>query len=156
MKTVLVFLNKDEEREFPTLSSSGVDQTILKITSFSSSLKVGEAASLEIIAPGDMTVFGSFERGRVYTPSWIELKKGVNTFNFDVLPQYSPSITPTFSFFYQGEYFIEGLSLNVPALHKLITVEINTDKEKYNPSDTAIITITTKDRAGNFISVDAG
>jgi len=152
----ILFFNKDEEREFPTLSSSGVDQTILKITSFNSSLKVGDAVSLEIIAPDDMTIFGSFERGRVYTPSWIELKKGVNTFKFDVLPQYSPSITPTFSFFYKGEYFIEGLSLNIPALHKLITVEVSTDKEKYNPGDTAIITVTTKDKDGNLLPVDIG
>ncbi|OGM28341.1 hypothetical protein A2962_00660 [Candidatus Woesebacteria bacterium RIFCSPLOWO2_01_FULL_39_61] len=147
---------KQGQNRYQNWGYNSIEQTVLKITSFSNSLKVGEPASLEVISPSDLVVFGSFERGRVYIPQWIKLSKGTNTFKFDVISDYSPSTTPTFSFFYNGEYFIEGLSLNVPALHKLIDVEISTDKEKYNPSDTAIITITTKDRAGNFISVDAG
>lgn len=135
--------------------SSG-NQTVLKITSSKSSLKVGDRATLEIVAPKDMTILAAFERERVYDAQWLSLQKGKNNFDFDVHDRYSPSITPTFSFFYNGEYFIEGLSLNVPALHKLLTVEISPDKTKYLPGETAIITITTKDANGNLVSADVG
>ncbi len=150
-----VFYNPEEENNYKNWYSS-TNQTVLKITSMANSLKVGETATLEIVAPEDLKVFLAYERGRSYTPRWLDLKKGKNTFSFEVLTDYAPSITPTFSFFYKGEYFIEGLALNVPALHKMIDVNITMDKEKYKPGDTALITITTKDSNGNLISADTG
>ncbi len=149
------FFDKSVKQQYGGFSSS-LDQTVLKITSLKTSLGIGENAKLEIISPDDITVFTTFERGRVYTPQWLNLKKGVNIFEFPVIANYAPSIGPTFSFFYNGQYYIEGLSLNVPALQKLINIEISKDKEKYNPGDTAIITIKTKDSAGNLISADLG
>ncbi len=140
----------------PRLWMGGLDQTVLKIVSLKSSLVPGENAKMEIIAPQDMIAFITFERGRVYNPQWLNLKKGSNTFEFSVAANYMPSISPTISFFYNGQYFIEGLSLNVPALQKLVNIEISQDKDKYNPGDTAIITIKTKDSSGNLISADLG
>lgn len=136
--------------------STSIGQTILQMTSSKNSFVVGETAHLSIVAPDDMTVFASFERGRVYDEKWVHLTKGENSFDFEVPDYYAPSITPTFSFFYQGQYHIEGLSLNVPAMHKLLDVSVSTDKEKYNPGDTAIITVTTRDASGNLISADVG
>ncbi len=131
-------------------------QTLLKITSLKSSLNFDDEAELLINSPADMKVFVTFERGRVYTPQWLELKKGENTFKFKVISEYMPSISPTFSLFYDGQYYIEGLSLNVPALSKLVNVTLNADKEKYKIGDTAILTITTKDDKGNLIPSDVG
>lgn len=135
---------------------SASNQTLLKITSTKSSLSLEEDAELTISSPADMNVFTTFERGRVYSPQWLELKKGENVFKFKVLSEYMPSISPTFSLFYDGQYYIEGLSLNVPALSKLINVTLTADKEEYKIGDTAILTITTKDDAGNLIPADVG
>jgi hypothetical protein len=98
----------------------------------------------------------AFEKGRVYDAQWVKLKTGQNTFNFAVPATYVPSITPTFSFFYNGHYYIEGISLNVPALSKVMTVSVSTDKPKYNPGDTAQITIETRDAANSPISANVG
>jgi len=131
-------------------------QVVLKISSATNNLTPGQDATLEINSPQDLKVFTTFERGRVYNPQWLDLKKGPNTFTFSVPDSYMPSITPTFSFITNGEYHIEGLALNVPAMKKLITVETSTDKPQYNPGDTALVTILTKDANGNFISSDVG
>jgi alpha-2-macroglobulin len=134
----------------------GPSLLVLRIVAQKDNLKPGQPGSLNIEAPADMTVLTSFERGRVYNPQWLKLQKGSNTFNFDVPDIYMPSITPTFSMFYKGQYDIEGLSLNVPAMKKLITVEVSTDKPQYNLGDTALVTIFTKDADNNAISADVG
>lgn len=128
--------------------------TILKIVSSKANLTLGSQASLEIDAPENMTSLVSFDRGRVYKPQWLSLKKGKNTFTFNVEDSFAPSISPTFGFIYQGTYYIEGMSLNVPALHKLLTVNVFTDKLQYAPGDTALVTVETKDAAGNFVAAD--
>lgn len=149
------FFSRNTQEDYFDWSTS-LEQTQLKITSLKSSLRVGENANLEVISPEDMTVFVSFERGRVYDPHWASFKKGTNSFNFDVKDEFAPSISPTFSFFYNGQYYIEGMSLNVPALGKLITVEVSQDKDKYKPGETAVITVKTKDASGNPVSADLG
>lgn len=131
-------------------------QPILKVTSSVANIRPGTMATLNIDAPTDMRVLMTFERGRVYAPQWLELKKGKNDFVFEVEDDFVPSITPTFGIFYNGEAYLEGLSLNVPALHKVVTVEIATDKAAYNPGDTALITLTTKDAAASLISARVG
>ncbi len=131
-------------------------QTILQITSKVKNLVPGTKANLTIHSPSDLNVFTTFERGRVYLPQWLQIKKGDNQFEFDVADNFMPSITPTFSFFYNGHYYIEGLSLNVPAMKKLITVDVSMDKQKYAPNDTALLTIITKDASGNLVSADVG
>lgn len=128
----------------------------LAIISKKNNLKQGENSQLEIQSPQDLSVLVSFERGRVYQPQWLQLKKGNNVFDFPVRDEFVPSITPTFSFFMDGMYFVEGLSLNVPALQKLITVEVSLDKPKYAPNDTALLTVVTKDAAGNLVSAKTG
>lgn len=135
---------------------TGATQVKLKMISPASNLTPGKKASLSITAPHALTAFVTFERGRVYRPQWVSLKPGENTFSFDVPESFTPSITPTFSFFADGEYSIEGLSLNVPALHKVATVAVEMDKERYVPGETAQVTITTKDVKGNAIPATVG
>jgi hypothetical protein len=129
---------------------------VLSIISNVSNLTPGQRATLEISSPAELNAFVTFERGRVYQPQWLSLKKGQNSFSFDVPNIFTPSITPTFSFFHQGEYRIEGLSLNVPALSKLLTVKVSSDKEQYNPGDVATLTIETYDSANRPVSADVG
>jgi alpha-2-macroglobulin len=130
--------------------------TVLKIVSMVNTLQPGAKASLSIESPSDMWVFTTFERGRVYGPQWLELKHGTNTFTFDVPDTYVPSITPTFSFFYNGTFHIEGLSLNVPAMKKVVNVDIIPDKTRYKPGETATLTIKTRDSTGTPISAALG
>jgi uncharacterized protein YfaS (alpha-2-macroglobulin family) len=136
--------------------SSSADQIYLKVISTTANLIPGTTAQLEIESPKDLTVFATFERGRVYNPRWLDLKKGKNTYEFVVPDYFAPSITPTFSFFVDGNHYFEGLSLNVPALSKLISVEIETDKPQYSIGDTALVTIITKNANGAPIEASVG
>jgi len=128
----------------------------LRITSTVSNLTPGTDAVLEITAPADLNIFATFERGRVYDPQWLKLKRGANTFTFPVPDKYMPSITPTFSFFHNSAYYIEGLALNVPAMKKLVNVEIKTDKTSYKPGETAVVTIRTLDQNNRPVAANLG
>jgi uncharacterized protein YfaS (alpha-2-macroglobulin family) len=130
--------------------------TVLDIVSEKNNLIAGTKAELKIKSPADMRVLVSFERGRIQDPQWLDLKKGDNVFSFDVKDSYMPSITPTFAFFHRGEYFIEGLSLNVPAMKNLINVAIQPDKANYKPGDTARITIKTTNDKNQPVSAQVG
>lgn len=130
--------------------------TVLDITSEKNNLIVGEEAELIINSPDDMTVLVSFERGRVYDAQWLDLKKGQNSYRFTVKEIYAPSVTPTFAFFYQGNYNIEGLSLNVPAMHKLVNVSITADKQSYKPGEVARVTIKTTDSNNKPVIANVG
>lgn len=116
---------------------------LLDINAQNSNLIVGSTASMTISAPAAMKVLLAFERGRVYDAAWLNLKKGNNTFTFTVKPEYAPTITPTFTAFYNNHYYSEGLTFNVPAMNKLLDVAITTDKQNYQAGEVAKITITT-------------
>ncbi len=124
-------------------------KTFLKITSPKNSFVVGDSVELRVFSPTNLTALLTLERGRVYSPRIVTLAAGENTITFPVTPELSPSITPVFSFFTNGRYYSEGLSLNIPAMHKLLSVEIIPNKSKFDPSETAEITIRTKDSSGN-------
>lgn len=122
--------------------------TLLDITSEKSNLIVGEKAKLKIVAPAKMKVLIAFERGRVYDPQWLDLKAGENTYEFTVKEQYRPSITPTFTAFYQNRYYSEGLTFNVPAMDKLLNISATTDKQEYSEGQVALVTIKVTDELG--------
>lgn len=129
---------------------------ILNVKSEESNLMPGETASLEIESPAEITALVSFERGRVYQPAWLKLNAGMNKFEFVVNDEFMPSITPTFSFFYQGRFYLEGLTLNVPALKKILNVQIIPDKTRYQPGETAFLTIVTEDTSGKGVPAQVG
>ncbi|MBI2444399.1 MAG: hypothetical protein HYV42_04140 [Candidatus Magasanikbacteria bacterium] len=124
-----------------TVYDSRERETVLKVTSAKNNLKPGETAEMLIVAPAEMTVLLAYERGRLYDPAFVKLKKGENRLRFVVQEEYVPSITPTFSFFYQGHYQVEGLSFNVPAMHKLITVDLQSDQLQYTSGNQAKLKI---------------
>lgn len=130
--------------------------TVLAIQSEQNNFKPGDSMRLNIESPADMKVLATFERGRVYDRQWVDLKAGKNSVSFPVLENYTPSITPTFSFFYNGSYNIEGLSVNVPALHKMVNMEVVTNKTQYKTGETAYVTIKTRDANGNPITTKLG
>ena len=131
-------------------------QTVLSVSSPKGNLTPGERASLVIESPTDMTIFLTFERGRIYDPQWFSLHKGRNEVSFDVPGYYMPSVTPTLSYFYKGKYYIEGLSLNVPALKKELTIKIIPDKDRYRVGDVAHLVLEVTDRDGNPVSASVG
>ncbi len=151
-----LYVRKPDEISDRMYFPGSISQTVLKITSPKASLTVGSSLTLNIISPSDMVVFTTFERGRIYKPQWLNLKKGNNNVSFEVINDFVPSITPTFSFFYNGKYYIEGLSLNVPAMSKLLTIGTTMDKEKYKPGETALITIHVKDPLNNPVKANIG
>jgi len=129
--------------------------THLKVVSPQNTYQVGETMNLSVNSPSDLYVLMSLERGRVYDTKTIHLKKGDNTVAIPVTANLSPSITVVFSFFDKGKYYSEGLSLNIPAMHKLLQVKIESDKQTYSKYDqNAILVITTKDARGNPVSAN--
>ena len=130
-------------------NENNVSQTYLRIAADSNSYKVGETMHLTIVSPKDIDVLMSPERGRSYKAKVISLSKGENKLDVPVDEEYSPSVALTFNFFADGKYYSEGISLNVPAMHKLLNVKIEKDKESYSPNSTANLTVTLTDAKGN-------
>lgn len=154
--------NIAEARKYITLVTKQTDQsqytrdrsstkTFLKITSTKNNFQTGDKIVLTVQSPKAIDALLSLERGRVYYPELVSLKKGDNTVEIDVGEDLSPSITVVFSFFVDGTYYTEGLSLNVPAMHKVLQVSVVADKQTYKPTETAQITIKTKDADANPI-----
>lgn len=127
---------------------------LLDVSSDQINLTPGEEARLKIISPGNMKVMLAFERGRVYDPQWLDLKTGENTYKFIVPDSYMPSITPTFTAFYKNHYYSEGLSFNVPAMKKLVNINVTTDKQVYSPGQVAKVSIKVTDQNGKPVQTD--
>lgn len=129
------------------------DNTLLKITSAQNSYQLGQMVNLSVNSPEELDVLLTFERGRIYNPQILHLTKGENKITIPVTVEHSPSITPVFSFFHNGKYYTEGLSLNIPAMHKLLNVSVNPDKSEYKNGETAQIKIQVRDASGNPVAV---
>ncbi len=133
----------------PTLSywdRSGVVPIFLKMKTDKNSYTVGDTITISTNSPQDLTALLTLERGRIYQPRIIHIPKGDSTLSIPVTDELSPSITAVFSFFENDQYHTEGLTLNVPAMHKLMNISVTPDKPSYNPGETAKLTITTKDK----------
>jgi len=128
------------------------EKVYLDVISEKNSYQVGEKANLKITSPDDGRALVTFERGRVYKYDWLDLKKGDNNYEISLTEELSPSFAVVFSYFKNGAYISEGLYLNVPAMHKLVNVEIKADKDKYAPGEKAKLTINTKNNSGQGVS----
>lgn len=150
---IYVYQKTSENESYYGLNFWGDPEKVyLDVLAEKNSYKVGEKATLKINSPSDVKTLVTFERGRVYQYDWVDLKKGENEYDIDITENLSPSFAIVFSYFKDGNYISEGLSLNVPAMHKLINVEIKADKDKYAPNEKARLTITTKNNSGQPIS----
>ena len=130
------------------------NETQLKIISPKNSFIVGDTIVLNVDSPLEVDVLMTLERGRVYSPQSVHLVKGKNTINIPVDVRLSPSITAVFTFFNNVKYYSEGLSLNIPAMHKVLSMNIIPNKTRYVPGETAEIRITTNDNNGNPVRAD--
>lgn len=138
-----------KESVYNSYWGSGISQTYLKIQSNKNSFVVGDTVSLNINSPKEVDVLFSLERGRIYEQRHLHLQKGDNTVEFKISPELSPSITAVFSFFSEGNYYTEGLSLNIPAMHKLLSIDLALDKKQYTTSDqNAELKISARDADG--------
>lgn len=144
-----ISLQKQDATEDVYWSTRGVDQTYLNISSSQNAFVVGDTVVFSVHSPKELDVLLTQERGRVYQPQIIHLNKGSNTISLPITTDLSPSITSVFSFFADGQYYTEGLTLNVPAMHKLLQMSITPDKQQYKPGETALLKITTRDSNGN-------
>jgi uncharacterized protein YfaS (alpha-2-macroglobulin family) len=149
-KKYITVVKKDApDSQYYYYAGDRIDQTYLKIASSQNNFKVGDKIMLSVESPADIDALMSLERGRIYYPNLVHLNKGHNAVEIVVGEDLSPSITVVFSFFADGKYHTEGLSLNVPAMHKLMQVAVVPDKARYKPFETAQIKITTKDADSN-------
>jgi hypothetical protein len=137
-----------EERTAAYDYQSGNSQTYLKMTSNQTAFKVGDTVTLNIESPQELDALLTLERGRIYTPQFIHLNKGSNTLAFTITEDLSPSITVVLSFFADNQYRTEGLSLNVPAMHKLLNIDLTLNKTRYSPDETAELRVRTTDASG--------
>lgn len=148
-KTISIVDPELKDSVYNSYWGSGISQTYLKIQSNKNSFVVGDTVSLNINSPKELDVLFSLERGRIYDQRHLHLQKGDNTVEFQVTSELSPSITAVFSFFSEGNYYTEGLSLNVPAMHKLLSIDLALDKKQYTTSDqNAELKISARDADG--------
>lgn len=126
--------------------------TFFKMRADKNSYLVGDTLTVHLTSPKELDVLMTMERGRIYEPRIIHINQGENTLPIPIVDELSPSITTVFSFFANGEYFSEGITLNVPAMHKLMNVTVTPDKTEYKPGETARLTIKTTDKNGSPIS----
>ncbi|MBI4058348.1 hypothetical protein HY408_01135 [Candidatus Gottesmanbacteria bacterium] len=126
--------------------------TYLQVRSDKNSFTVGDTIRLVVVSPQKLNTLVTYERGRVYSPQIVSLNTGENILEVPVSQDFSPSITIVFSFFADGIYRSEGVSLNVPAMHRLLDVTVTPDKTRYNPNETAQIKVTTNDPTGGPVS----
>lgn len=146
-----VSVTTQPQQSYDSWPGSNPDQTFLKIVTDSNSYVVGDKIRMNIISPQDLDVIFAPERGRIYNWELLHLSKGENKLEIPIPDEMSPSITMTFSFFAKGAYYSEGVALNVPSMHKLMQVELYPDKESYQPNETAMIKVVTRDAKGNKI-----
>lgn len=151
-KTIYIVSPKEKEASSNNQWGSSISQTYLKIASNQNSFKVNDTVELTIDSPKELDALVSYERGRIYNPQTVHLNEGKNTLSFKTDENLSPSITVVFSFFIDGRYHTEGISLNVPAMHKLLHIGLKPNKTSYQPSETAEVVITTKDSDGNPVA----
>lgn len=144
----LYVVSKNQQKEYYRDYWNSDTQTFLKMVSSNNSYINGETITLSVTSPKELDVLLTLERGRVYRPEKIHLNKGVNTVQIPVSPDLSPSVTVVLSFFANKEYYSEGMALNIPAMHKLLTVTVAAEKSRYYPSETARIRLTTKNSNG--------
>jgi len=147
-KTMYVMSAKEKETEQLQLWGGKITQTYLKVISNQNSFIVGDTVSLQVESPAELDVLLTLERGRIYAPQFIHLNKGSNTIQFAVTEDLSPSITVVFTFMHEGKYRTEGLSLNAPAMHRLLQIGLEPDKTVYSPNETAQLKLTTRDANG--------
>lgn len=141
-----------EENSLQRYSWSGeVSSTQLLIVPDKNSYKIGDKATLKVEAPASLKALMSFERGRIYKTNWIELSEGSNEIEIDLSPEFSPTLGVVFSFFKDGRYYSEGVTLNVPTMHKLLKVGLTLEKEKFLPAEKAKLNITVNDYSGNGV-----
>lgn len=126
-----------------------IQPTFLKMKTNKNSYTVGDTLSITTTSPKTLTALLTMERGRIYQPRIIHIPQGESTISIPVTDELSPSISAVFSFFVDGKYYSEGLTLSVPSMHKLLTVSVTPDKPSYAPGETAHLTIKTTDPAGN-------
>ena len=147
-KSISILTVENKEASIIPQWGDRISQTYLKISSDQNSFKVNDTVNLTIESPKDLDVLLTFERGRIYNPRFMHLNKGKNLLQIKVDEDLSPSITVVFSFFADDRYHTEGLSLNVPAMHKLLQIGLTPNKTSYSPTETAELLITTKDANG--------
>ncbi len=140
-KEVYVPYEEDIPSQYLSRWSYDRSSTYLEIYSPKNTYLVGETAALYVKAPKEMDVLLAYERGRIYSPKLIHLVAGQNSVMIPISAELSPSITPTFSFFADGQYHSEGLELNVPAMHKLLQVALTPNKTSYLPSETVSLSV---------------
>jgi uncharacterized protein YfaS (alpha-2-macroglobulin family) len=140
-----------QNRQITSRYSYDVDSTYLSVVSDKNAYVTGDTITVSVTSPAVVYALVTMDRGRVYKPHIVKLDAGANTLKFPVEEFMSPSVTVNFSYFAAGQYHNEGISLNIPAMHRVLSVEVLPDKSSYKPSEKARIKIRVKDAQGNRV-----
>lgn len=111
IQAVSYFSQADQSAEYYDTSGAGLLD--LNISGSSTNVNVGDNVSLKIDAPTDIKAIVTYDRGRIYRPTTLQLNKGSNNFQFQVGNDLAPSFTLTFNYFIDGVYHSEGVLFNV-------------------------------------------
>lgn len=129
--------------------TSGASLLDLNVSGSSGNVQVNQVVKLNISSPANIRALISFDRGRIYSPSMLNLTPGNNTFSFTVTAAMAPSFTLTFNYFLNGVYHSEGVSFNVSESTMAASVNISQPTQPIAANAPATFTINTTDNNGN-------
>lgn len=129
--------------------------SLLTISSNKDKYLPSEKAELTIFSQvPDTDILLTFERARVRRFQVLHIKGNSIKVNVPVVDSDIPTITAKVSAFIDSSFQSMLKDLSVSAESKRVTVKVTPDKNKYGPSETVQLSISTEDNLGNPTSAD--
>ncbi|MCX8037330.1 MAG: tetratricopeptide repeat protein, partial [Candidatus Sumerlaeia bacterium] len=123
------------------------DQVMLRILGDRETFKVGETAAVNMVCRTTDTVLAlvTYESDGILGYEIKELKKGENPHQFRMLDAYAPNMVLAAAAIYKNKFFTAEKDFTV---NKGLTIEIKSEKDKYQPGETAKVLIKAFDQEG--------
>jgi len=117
--------------------------------------KAGDKAKILINSSyKGMLLYVTLEQDKIYERWLIPAEGNSTTFEFPIKKDYAPGVYLKVCFVSKGTFRSGQELLKVPVTDKFLDIEIDSDRGMYQPGETAIYNIKTKDQDGKPISAE--
>ncbi|HCL58026.1 MAG TPA: hypothetical protein DHW82_13610 [Spirochaetia bacterium] len=114
--------------------------------------KPGDKAKLLILSPiSDIPFLFTMEGDTIISYKAEKFTKNSLLVTIPVKESFAPNIFATVSFIFNNQYYDNTIKINVPPLHKMLSVEIIPDQEQYRPQSEGKIKVKVKDSKGKAV-----
>ncbi len=127
----------------------------LEIIADADEFRVGQTASVLITAPtSGRSVLFTIERNGVEETQLIRLEGTSKLMEIPIMAHDVPNIFLSAETVFDARIFGAVREIVVPPVERFLSVEIKTDRAEYQPRQRGVLTITTRDAAGNPVSAE--